>query len=82
MGKSPKCATQQAVFIEYANIILYFYQTATYLLKMKLPQPWLQTAMQRVNRVLTGDSDEIKRMQELLLKVIKMENLNIKAVLG
>ncbi|MBF0276717.1 MAG: hypothetical protein HQM13_02950 [SAR324 cluster bacterium] len=84
MGKVVKGTTQYSILIEYANIILYFYQIANHLLKIKLPKPWIQTAMQRAYRalVMAQESGKTDEMEKLLSRVIETENLNAEEVLA
>ena len=83
MGRLPQGTTHFSILIEYANIILYFYQIATILLKIKLPAPWLQTALQRANKalMLAQESEKVDDLQALLLKIAEAENLQAEMVL-
>lgn len=84
MGRVPQGTTHVSILIEYANIILYFYQIATVLLKIKLPIPWLQTALQRANKALlvAQESDKVDDLQKLLFKIVDAEKLDAEAILN
>lgn len=82
MGQVPQDKTHVSILIEYANVILYFYQIATYLLEIKLPTLWLQTAMQRANKslVMAQESGKVEDLQALLLKIVEAEKLEAETV--
>jgi hypothetical protein len=47
VGKSPKTNTEITIFLEFSNLVHYFYQVATHILEITPPRKWLEAVFTR-----------------------------------
>ncbi len=77
VGSLPKGETQYAILIEYANVILYFYRTATTTLGITLPKAWIQGALTKAHKALmmAQESGKTEELQKQVLESMKREGI-------
>ena len=79
VGKLPKTRTEHTIYIEYANLIHYFYKVSKTTLGLRLPREWLVIVFSKAMRMLAvvEEGGLVDDLIKELARDMEEENIDI-----